>query len=326
MSQKEPDEVAASLLKKGSDFVSNVKGKVEMMNQFKSNEIKISMSNRQFAFKLCDFEKAICRIKDAAPYGRGPSGSAVYSTDLQDDALSGYGIDAAGSFDERLACPICHCPAFDAVMTKKCGHHFHHRCLSKALQSKKQCPVCRTPMKANDFTDLKQIKESRFLYESINDVKVCCTMGCGAKVKFELLRDHVRNDCPNTVFLCKHGGCLHHASRGNIVEHERSCGEAVVLCACGESVKAKFEQEHRRLHCSLAFGKCDYCNQEGIRRSDMEKHLDVCQGAVPMSVVRGLLERMSEMEARLEEMEGADAKAKRRRTVKESFRNPPKLG
>jgi hypothetical protein len=168
-------------------------------------------------------------------------------------------------------------------------------------------------MKANEFTELKQIKESRFLYESINDVKVSCTMGCGAKVKFELLRDHVRNECPKTLFLCKHGSCLHYASRADIAAHEQS-GEAIIVCACGESIKAKCEQEHRRLHCRSELRTCEYCRQGGIRRSDMEKHLDECNGAVPMSMVRRLLVRMSEMEARLEEVEsGADSKSKRRR-------------
>jgi hypothetical protein len=261
--------------------------------------------------KLSELESGVRTFKDTAPYGT-VDGSPVYSTSSQDDALLGNGLDAAEEFDERLACPICQLPAFCAVMTKKCGHHFHQSCLNKALQSKKQCPVCRTPVKAKEYAELKQIKESRFLHQSINDVKVLCTMGCGKKVKFEMLRDHVRNECTHTMLLCKHGSCLHHDNRSRIGAHEQSCGEAMMQCiACGESIKRKAEADHLRLDCRMKPIQCEYCHKQGIARNDFEAHLDSCNGAVPMSMVRKLLTRLGDVEARLEELEG---KGKRRKT------------
>jgi hypothetical protein len=263
----------------------------------------------QCKIQLSDLEKGIRMLKDMAPYGMA-EGSAVYSTSMQDDALHGNNLDAAEEFDERVACPICHLPAFGAVMTKKCGHHFHPSCLSKALQIKKECPVCRTPMKVNDFTDLKRIKESRFLHQSINDVKVLCTMGCGSMVKFELLKDHVRNSCPSAILLCKHGSCLHHSARSQIRKHESTCGEALVQCACGESIKQKNESEHRRTSCTMKPMECSYCHMQGIPCNAMSAHLENCTGSVPMSVVHKMFERMAAMETRLEELEN---KNKRRR-------------
>merc|ERR1712023_557276 len=140
----------------------------------------------------------------------------------------------------------------------------------------KQCPMCRTSLKENGFTELKLIKESRFLHESINDIKVQCPMGCGAAVKFDMLKSHVRNDCAKTIVLCKHGSCLYHSNRSQIAAHEKSCGEATVLCACGENVKLKMEPEHKKLHCPLAKVKCEFCGQEGLSRSDLQAHLDQC--------------------------------------------------
>jgi len=312
--QEVPLQAAVSLLKKDLSYLNSVNSRLKCMNLFNSKEITVSPNNsRHFKVKLSDLEKAIRIVKLTGVYGK-LSGSPVYSSSAQDDALEGNSIDTAGEFDERLACPICHAPAFGAVMTKKCGHHFHQRCLSKALQNKKQCPMCRTPMKTNDFTELKHIKESRFLLESINDVKVLCTMGCGASVKFDMLKDHVRNECPKTTFLCKHGTCLHYANRSAIAHHEKTCGEATILCDCGQNIKLKNEQDHRRLECPMAQVKCEYCGQEGISRSGYSAHLDECKGTVPMSFVRKLEAkweaRLSEVEERLAELDTN----KRRRT------------
>jgi len=308
-----PPEALVKLLKEGTSFLNDVKRRVAFMNQMRSSVMTIGLPNRRghFKIKLCDLEKAVRTFKDTSPCGK-VDGSAVYCTAVQDDAICGIGLDAAEKFDERLACPICQLPAFGAVMTKKCGHHFHKSCLTTALQSKKQCPMCRTSMKPNEFTELKHIKESRFLYESINDLKVLCPMGCGETIKFEMLKDHVRNACPKTIFLCKHSSCLHHAHRGQLSVHESTCGEAMIECGwCGESIKQKAEADHRRLDCPSQPVKCEYCHQEVIHRSDIESHLDECNGAVPMSMVRKILRRMADLEARLDE---SDKGSKRKKT------------
>jgi len=254
----------------------------------KSSVMTIGLPNLRghFKIKLCDLEKAVRTFKDTSPCGK-VDGSAVYCTAVQDDAICGIGLDAAEKFDERLACPICQLPAFGAVMTKKCGHHFHKSCLTTALQSKKQCPMCRTSMKPNEFTELKHIKESRFLYESINDLKVLCPMGCGETIKFEMLKDHVRSIPAVKWFRAK-------------VEQSDS-----------ESIKQKAEADHRRLDCPSQPVKCEYCHQEVIHRSDIESHLDECNGAVPMSMVRKILRRMVDLEARLDE---SDKGSKRKKT------------
>merc|ERR1712224_55059 len=157
------------------------------------------------------------------------------------------------------------------------------------------------------------MNESRFLYESINDIKVLCTMGCGAKVKYELLGSHVRSECSKAKFLCKHGVCLHNASREQIAAHESTCGEATFLCACGQQVKLKQEPEHRKNQCPLSLVKCEYCGKDGIAREGLEAHLDECNGSVPISFVRKLEAQWSAKFADMEEKLAALESGKRRK-------------
>lgn len=306
-----PPEALVKLLREGTSLLNDIKRRFAFMNQMKSSVMTISVKRHgHVKIKQSDLEKAVRTFKDTSPCGK-VDGSAVYCTALQADAMCGIGLDAAEKFDERLACPICHLPAFGAVMTKKCGHHFHKSCLTTALQSKRQCPMCRTAIKHNEFTELKQIKESRFLYESINDLKVLCPMDCGETVKFEMLNDHVRNECPKTIFLCKHGSCLHHAQRGQLSVHESTCGEAMIECGlCRTMIKQNAEADHRRLDCPHQPTQCQYCHKENIPRCAMDTHLDECTGAVPMSMFRKVLRRVADLEARLEESDRGSKRKK----------------
>ena len=131
-------------------------------------------------------------------------------------------------------------------MTKGCGHVFHKQCLRKALKYAPRCPICRKKMGAADFTDLKDIPAARFLHQSINELKVKCPLGCGAEMQWDLLKGHVRESCPKTLFYCKHGFCFETLNRDSIARHESICGEVIVKCECGKEIRRKDKEAHEQ--------------------------------------------------------------------------------
>jgi hypothetical protein len=237
------------------------------------------------------FEQAPC----ANSYGE-VDGRLVFSTHQQRRALAGTDIDAVGSYDERLACPICHNPAFGGVMTKKCAHHFHKVCLDRAIKSNPNCPVCRTAVGEGEYADLADVQGARYLRQSINELKVDCPMGCGAHVKWESLGGHVRDSCTKTVVFCKHPRCRTTACRNTIAGHEEVCGKGVVLCKCGESMPREAQKQHCDTACPAHPISCKHCGAQDVLRGEMEAHLDNCKGAVPMSEVRKLIDRINTLE------------------------------
>jgi len=246
---------------------------------------------------------------DFFPYGE-VDGRTVHSTGEQDRALIGIGIDAIGKCSEDLLCPICHLPAFGGVMIEKCGHYFHEDCVDQALQNNRICPVCREPVSAQDpYTLLSKVNSARFLVKSINELNVLCPMGCGAHVPWESLKSHVVNSCSKTLFFCKHRDCSVSDHRGSIETHEVGCQFAEVLCECGQEMRRIDAAKHKQESCPAQPVECSYCTAPNILRSDMDRHLDECNGAVPMRFVRELIRRVDALEKEQKESsEGRQAK------------------
>jgi len=249
-----------------------------------------------------DFQSVKSRAKSSFhPCGKR-DGRMVASTRKADDALAGINIDAVGKYSESLACPICQLPAFAGVMIKTCAHHFHARCLSKATVRNKRCPVCRSAFEAGDAIPIKDVKEARFLCQSLDELKVQCPMGCSSQVKWECLEAHLRDDCTRVEVYCKYGGCKVKGGCKHVLEHEASCGEALVECECGESFYRKAIDEHKSEECPLQPVSCKFCGQKGIARSLMKSHLAECSGSVPMSMVAKLMDEVEELKAQIQEV------------------------
>lgn len=50
---------------------------------------------------------------------------------------------------EELDCPLCMRMYYDPVSLPACAHTFCRSCLARALESKRQCPLCRAPSEAD---------------------------------------------------------------------------------------------------------------------------------------------------------------------------------
>ena len=71
-------------------------------------------------------------------------------------------------------------------------------------------------------------------------------LGCGAEMQWDLLKGHVRESCPQTLFYCKHGFCFETLNRDSIARHESICGEVMVKCECGKDVRRKDKEAHEQ--------------------------------------------------------------------------------
>ncbi len=50
-----------------------------------------------------------------------------------------------GEVPEKYSCPICLSPVQrDAFLTQCCGNHFCVQCISRMVNSRKPCPMCKT--------------------------------------------------------------------------------------------------------------------------------------------------------------------------------------
>jgi len=250
-----------------------------------------------------DFQSLKAKSKSSFhPFGKR-DGRMVASTRKADEALTGVNIDAVDKYSDALLCPICHLPAVAGVMIKTCAHHFHGRCLAKATETSKRCPVCRSNFESGDAIPIKDVKEARFLCQSLDDLKVQCPMGCPEQVRWASLEGHLRDDCSLVELYCKYGGCKFKGLSSQVHEHEEeTCGEALVECACGEYFHRKVLDEHKSTNCTMQSIPCMYCQKDGIARSLMKAHYVECSGAVPMSEVSKLISRIDLLEGEVQQL------------------------
>jgi hypothetical protein len=74
---------------------------------------------------------------------------------------------------EELVCGICQDLQRDAMLLSACGHSFCESCLTRALDAKLQCPMCREEPHEHDPLPDKRIRRL------INQLTIRCTHGHG---------------------------------------------------------------------------------------------------------------------------------------------------
>eukprot|EP00929_Paragymnodinium_shiwhaense_P012791 TRINITY_DN120688_c0_g1_i1.p1 TRINITY_DN120688_c0_g1~~TRINITY_DN120688_c0_g1_i1.p1 ORF type:complete len:363 (-),score=44.51 TRINITY_DN120688_c0_g1_i1:200-1237(-) len=203
------------------------------------------------------------------------------------DALRGLGVMLAVPCSPDLQCTICLSPYFEGVILDSCGHCFHAPCLEPVLQSTKVCPICRKSFARAECKRITVVQTARFLQNSLDDLLVGCPFeACGAEVRWQSLKRHVVRDCSHPTLICKYKGCFVTGTRTSIAEHEKMCGQACIICSCGEKVRRGLLEQHKAKVCTMQCLTCEFCHQEGILRCHMEAHLDECQGVVTMKMLR----------------------------------------
>ena len=201
-------------------------------------------------------------------------------------------------------CPIC----FDLLTEpylSDCGHHVCCQCRTRLLTSNNnECPECREP------DALSSARLNKFLQREINDLKVrcqhhregckwtgevrdlqnhldpdkkkCsyilqpCSLGCGAKIRRGVMRDHMKKHCPKRQITCQY--CSSYSSSYDIVttKHLQICLQAPVTCPY-YCKKVGITRKHIIDECPLQVISCPFtsagCTVK-LPRNEMEKHED----------------------------------------------------
>ncbi|XP_062518493.1 TNF receptor-associated factor 6-like [Corticium candelabrum] len=245
---------------------------------------------------------------------------------------------AARGFDEefveplstRLTCPICHLAFREPVLTR-CGHQFCSSCLTPCLQRSASCPVCRTKLDSSnifpnnalkrEILDLNikfslhetgcawtgELRNSEVHDRECQYVDVACENECEQWIMRKDIDDHMTNDCPQRIVICKH--CTENMKQAELKDHYEECDEYPIECRykCGMMVQRCQMKDHigRQGTCPNSLLDCDYedngCQFRG-NRHDLCKHIENNIGLHFSLIASALKKTKEELKATKEEL------------------------
>eukprot|EP00667_Euglena_gracilis_P006632 EG_transcript_6692 len=183
-----------------------------------------------------------------------------------------------------------------------CQHEFCEQCIMECLKHKKECPLCRRQLAADDLQ--KAYKTTRM----VSKLEIYCDNrphGCSwigkwlelnehqetceyelVKCPFEGCQDqgiirktlglHIQS-CPFKTFECQHcgkmvAGCI-------LKEHEADCPKRPLKCTqhCQATVTVDSLASHIKNHCPLTLVPCPFmvhgCEVDKLQRMDLDAHM-----------------------------------------------------
>jgi len=171
---------------------------------------------------------------------------------------------------DHLTCPICR-EILDNAVETACAHVYCENCIAIAIANgHKKCAVCRAPIKNSD------LRASVPIRRIIADMDTTCTnAGCKWKGTRGNLQDHELS-CGHALVQCEYG----HEKCGVIrrmdlkKHHVSECLYFICKCTlgCGQSFPRRDLSKHKKV-CPNARTKCDSCNQ-AVRRKEMPHHTE----------------------------------------------------
>eukprot|EP01012_Entosiphon_sulcatum_P066978 TRINITY_DN96444_c0_g1_i1.p1 TRINITY_DN96444_c0_g1~~TRINITY_DN96444_c0_g1_i1.p1 ORF type:complete len:472 (-),score=81.36 TRINITY_DN96444_c0_g1_i1:41-1456(-) len=206
-----------------------------------------------------------------------------------------------GQVDEEYVCSVGHGVLVDPVMAP-CQHEFCEECILECLKHKRECPLCRRPLAAEDLQ--KAYKTTRM----VSKLDVWCdnrSNGCPWTGKWVDLKDH-RDLCDYESVRCPHEGCTEPAMHRRVLqqhlpicpykafecqychkpvpgctlkEHEHDCPKRPVKCTqhCQAQVTLDQLANHIKNQCPYTLIACPFsahgCESEKLQRAELEIHL-----------------------------------------------------
>ncbi|XP_054720480.1 uncharacterized protein LOC129230097 isoform X2 [Uloborus diversus] len=119
--------------------------------------------------------------------------------------------------DEELICSICRAIFCDPVQCP-CNHVFCRACITKWLQTNKNCPVCRKRATRSSIQDVVPLIKNMILKLILRCKN--SENGCDEKFSLEACETHMRA-CLYQMVKCKNPSCPEHLLRKEIEDHER---------------------------------------------------------------------------------------------------------
>eukprot|EP01006_Ploeotia_vitrea_P047453 TRINITY_DN67129_c7_g3_i1.p1 TRINITY_DN67129_c7_g3~~TRINITY_DN67129_c7_g3_i1.p1 ORF type:complete len:286 (+),score=3.14 TRINITY_DN67129_c7_g3_i1:69-926(+) len=136
-------------------------------------------------------------------------------------------------------CGICFNAAKDAAVTEECGHLFCKQCILQALERKKECPVCRTPL------SYELVRKDVRTQRKILGLPVFCFNkkgGCAWKGCLSDLDKHC-DKCEYATVKCPFTphGCEFVVTRKTLSDHIQTNSTSHLLLLC--TALAKLQEE-----------------------------------------------------------------------------------
>ena len=180
---------------------------------------------------------------------------------------------------EHFECTICYELVVVPMQCKE-GHLFCRACIERALQTKKNCPTCRRPLRNGDLCRnlvLEKIMD-KMTARCVHAAQHTEGEDCGWVGKVSEWQSHLDDECQYAEVPCPHDGCEVRVQRRVMVEHSTSCEQRVEACGlgCGEGVVFAHRVQHEEV-CPLVPVVCPRpgCSV-GFLRKDTGAHEQVC--------------------------------------------------
>ncbi|RUS87630.1 hypothetical protein EGW08_004615 [Elysia chlorotica] len=151
--------------------------------------------------------------------------------------------------DPELVCGIC-MNVLDEPKETPCRHVFCNACITRALETKKGCPMCRTRVTIPDLRPVLPLVNNL-----LNKLPMTCknyrgekiSASCKTIIKKEFYLDHLKK-CEFEYVDCPHQGCKDMVIRREQTEHQESCLYRTVECP---KCDTQYTYKDRRSHCCV---------------------------------------------------------------------------
>lgn len=179
-------------------------------------------------------------------------------------------IDYVGQVDETLICPICR-TAFYSPITTPCGHTFCAKCINRALERQRVCPIDRQPIEKNrDYRPIPLI-----IKEQLDRLEARCpNQGCDYVCARENLEAHYERHCEFTLVRCPKSDCDKLVPR-HLRSIEGQCMHETTNCDfCLKPVAFVDLDAHWEKECEAAYATCPECDASvSVVNNTMLKHI-----------------------------------------------------
>ena len=155
-------------------------------------------------------------------------------------------LDKYENILQILKCKLCLNILLNPYDCSKCGNTFCYSCINKLKESNKKCPFGCTDYEiapssfaikkflnqlkfscinkengCNEIISYNNIEQHNKNCEYINSF--CPNNQCGMKIPWNLLKNHIQNECPYTLYECDK--CHLKLTRKEIESHNKLCNE-----------------------------------------------------------------------------------------------------
>ena len=184
--------------------------------------------------------------------------------------------------DNNYTCSICKDVLLaDATIKTPCQHLFCKKCIDISLNTRQNCPLCRTHINYSFILNDNLIKKvNLFAYNIISNIQLKCPhnkFGCKKIINNDNLNNHIKNNCKYRLGYCKY--CLKLHIHLEHLKHIPICKKRPVKCdLCNKKIPKYLitNKKHYDVCPNVIIScpfKCNIKNPVVTTRNEMKHHL-----------------------------------------------------